>query len=315
MTVRPIKTTAAFSFVLLMVVVVSGCRKAEDGAGIPEVVKTKTGIEMVVIGGGWFEMGSRGGASDESPVRRVWISSFWMDRYEVIQAEFKKYQIPDPSHFKNPRHPLEQMNWTDAARYCNDRSLAEGLELCYDEDTLECNFEADGYRLPTEAEWEYACRAGTTTKYSFGNDGRKLRDYGWFAGNSSGKTHPVGTKKPNPWGLYDMHGNVAEWCNEFYSKDYYKQGERKDPRGPVRGEERVLRGGAWNSSADSCRSAYRSSDPSIDDTCLASDAIGFRCVRAAPVLSAPRKEMPVAKVSSTFEDNRGEKARSRGARK
>jgi len=246
------------------------------------VIKTKTGIEMVAIPGGTFEMGSTNGGSDESPVHTVTISPFWMDRYEVVQAEFPKHQISDPSHFKDPNNPLEQINWTDAAIYCNERSLAEGLEPCYDEETWKCNYDANGYRLPTEAEWEYACRAGTKTEYNFGNNARKLKDFGWFNDNSSKKTHLVGQKPPNPWGLFDMHGNVAEWCNDLYAEDYYKQAPEKDPKGPAEGKERVLRGGAWNSSAEACRSAYRSSDPSIDDTCLASDAIGFRCVRRAP---------------------------------
>jgi len=214
-----------------------------------------------------------------------------MDRFEVVQEQFKKYQLPDPSHFKNPKHPLEQINWTDAALYCNDRSLAEDLEPCYDEETWQCNFQANGYRLPTETEWEYACRAGTGTVYSFGNDARKLKANAWFAGNSSDKTHPVGTKRPNQWGLFDMHGNVSEWCNEFYSENYYNQSPEKDPKGPAKGQERVLRGGAWNSSADSCRSTYRTSDPSIDDTCLASDAIGFRCVRNAPHNTSAEQDM------------------------
>jgi len=280
--VRSQKKLAGVFCLLLVLAIVPGCRRVRDTAGAPPVIKTKSGIEMVAIPGGWFEMGSKKGASDESSVHRVWVSPFWMDIFEVVQEQFKKYQISDPSHFKNPKNPLEQMNWTDAARYCNERSFAEDLELCYNEETWQCNFAANGYRLPTEAEWEYACLAGTKTKYSFGNDVRKLKAYAWFAENSSGKTHPVGQKKPNPWGLYDMHGNVAEWCNDFYSENYYKQSPEENPKGPATGQERVLRGGAWNSSADTCRSAYRASDPSIDDTCLASDAIGFRCVRRAP---------------------------------
>ncbi len=267
---------------LFVLLVYSGCRRTEDTSTKPQVIKTKTGIEMIAIPGGSFEMGSTNGGSDESPVHTVSISPFWMDRYEVVQTEFLKHQISDPSHFKDPNHPLEQINWTDAAVYCNERSLAEGFERCYDEGTWACNFDADGYRLPTEAEWEYACRAGTGTEYSFGNKARQLKDHGWFTDNSSKTTHPVGQKPPNPWGLYDMHGNVAEWCNDLYAADYYQQSPEKDPRGPAEGKERVLRGGAWNSSAEACRSAYRSSDPSIDDTCLASDAIGFRCVRRVP---------------------------------
>ena len=298
-----IKVTVGIFCLLPVLAIVPGCRRSEDTGSIPAVIKTETGIEMVVIPGGFFEMGSENGQSDESPAHKVWISPFLMDRYEVVQEQFKKYQLPDPSHFKNPKNPLEQINWTDATLYCNDRSLAEDLEPCYDEETWECNFEANGYRLPTEAEWEYACRAGTSTKYSFGNDVRKLRAYAWFTDNSSKRTHPVGQKKPNPWGLYDMYGNVSEWCNDLYSESYYRQSQEKDPKGPPKAKERVLRGGAWNSSAGSCRSSYRTSDPSIDDTCLASDAIGFRCVRNVPqnILTGEgmTKENPSQKASKT----------------
>ena len=266
----------------LLLPTIPGCRRVKETESMPEIIKTKTGVEMIVIPGGWFEMGSTKGEPDESPVHKVWISSFLMDRYEVPQEEFRRHKISDPSHFKNPKSPLEQINWTDAAMYCNDRSFAEGLEECYDEETWQCNFQANGYRLPTEAEWEYACRAGTSTEYSFSNNARKFGTYAWFAGNSLKKTHPIGQKKPNPWGLYDMYGNVSEWCNDWYSGDYYKQSPQQDPKGPLTGKERVLRGGAWNSSARSCRSAYRTSDPSINDTCLSKDSIGFRCVRNIP---------------------------------
>jgi formylglycine-generating enzyme required for sulfatase activity len=276
------KAITASCILVLVLAMSKGCRRTEDDAPKPEVITTRSGLEMVAIPGGWLEMGSNEGNDDESPVHKVWISPFLMDRYEVVQEQFRKFQMPDPSHFKNPRNPLEQINWTDAAMYCNERSLAEGLELCYDEETWECNFTANGYRLPTEAEWEYACRAGTNSKYSFGNSVQKLKDHAWFVENSSTSTQPVGQKQPNPWGLYDMHGNVSEWCNDFYAEDYYQQSPQRDPKGPPKARERVLRGGAWNSSADSCRSAYRASDPSINDTCLASDAIGFRCVRSAP---------------------------------
>jgi len=276
------KPTTRIIWFLLVMVIVTGCRRIRDTVNKPDVTTTKTGIEMVAIPAGWFLMGDDKGAADERPAHKVWISAFWIDKYEVMQEEFRKYQLPDPSHFKNPRNPLERINWTDAALYCNDRSRAEGLEPCYDEQTWQCNFEANGFRLPTEAEWEYACRAGTTTRYSFGNDVRKLKTCAWFVKNSSEKTHPVGQKKPNPWGLYDMHGNVTEWCNDYYSESYYKQGPDKDPKGPAAGEEKVFRGGAWNLGSVACRSSYRASDPSLNDTCLANDSIGFRCVRSEP---------------------------------
>ncbi len=289
----------AAAIALMLILCITGCqKKQETPTKAPEVVTTPGGLEMVVIPAGSFQMGSDKGQDDESPVHTVQIKSFWMDRYEVVQSQFKKFEFPDPSHFKGENQPLEQINWTDAALYCNERSIAEGLQPCYDEETWECNFEANGYRLPTEAEWEYACRAGTTGPYSFGSDTQKLQDYAWFTDSASGKTHPVGQKKANPWGLYDMHGNVAEWCNDLYAESYYTDSPAENPKGPTEGTERVLRGGAWNSSADSCRSSYRSSDPSIDDTCLASDAIGFRCVRNAPA-DVAQENMAVAEEPNT----------------
>jgi acetoin utilization deacetylase AcuC-like enzyme/formylglycine-generating enzyme required for sulfatase activity len=281
MNTRPSRIAAGICLLALLAAL-PGCRRSEQEGPAPEIVTTKSGIEMVVIAGGSFEMGSEKGNPDEMPVHRVTISPFWMDRHEVVQEEFRKYELSDPSHFKGPRQPLEQINWTDAALYCNERSRAEGLRPCYDERTWTCDFTADGYRLPTEAEWEYACRAGSSTGYSFGDSPGRLKAHAWYEGNSSKTTHPVGQKTPNACGLHDMHGNVSEWCNDFYAADYYRQSPGKDPKGPAEGRERVLRGGAWNSSAGSCRAAYRDSDPSIDDTCLASDAIGFRCVRNAP---------------------------------
>jgi len=260
---------------------------APQGVGEPPAITSASGVESVLIPAGSFEMGSRQGREEEKPAHRVWIDSFLMDRHEVTQSEYEKLgkieAFPNPSHFKGADLPVEQVTWPQAARFCNARSRLEGLKPCYNEDTGVCDFEANGYRLPTEAEWEYACRAATGSDYSFGGEPRQLGDFAWFAGNSGQKTHRVGQKKPNPWGLFDMHGNVAEWCQDVYDPGYYRASADKNPCGPSEGNEYVLRGGSWKSPADALRSAQRlGENPGFSDACLARDAIGFRCVRKPP---------------------------------
>ena len=251
---------------------------------VKEVQKeiTGTGIEMVRVPGGTFEMGDNRGEDDEKPVHKVTVGPFWIDTHEVTQESYQELVGQNPSKFKNPKNPVEQVGWFAAIRYCNMRSLKEHRTPCYDIKTLKCDFSADGYRLPTEAEWEYACRAGTRTAYSFGNDVGNLGHYAWFEDNAGKKPHPVGQKKPNPWGLYDMHGNVWEWCQDFYDETYYAHSPTDAPCNLQKADERVLRGGGWDAPADSCRSAVRASEePGLADVCFGYDAYGFRCVRKA----------------------------------
>lgn len=249
----------------------------------PKIITTSSGIEMALIPAGEFIMGDDKGDADEKPAHKVQVGAFHIDSREVSQENYESLMKQNPSKFKGPDKPVEQVDWYRAVLYCNMRSLKEGLKPCYDPSTLACNFEADGYRLPTEAEWEYACRAGTQTKYFFGDDPAKLKTYAWFKANADKATHPVGQKNPNPWGLYDMHGNVAEWCHDVYGETYYPKSEGKDPRGPSAGNKRVLRGGGWSANDDACRSAIRASENArFADACFGSDAYGFRCVRKAP---------------------------------
>jgi formylglycine-generating enzyme required for sulfatase activity len=170
-----------------------------------------------------------------------------------------------------------------AIKFCNMRSMKESLEPCYNIQTAECNFSASGYRLPTEAEWEYACRAGTTGTYWFGENPNDLSGYAWSKANAERSTHPVGTKKPNPWGLFDMYGNVAQWCNDRYGQSEYAAQASNNPHGPAKGETRSLRGGSWRYGPERCRSAARASEtPALADACFGYDGYGFRCVRVAP---------------------------------
>jgi formylglycine-generating enzyme required for sulfatase activity len=281
---------------LFPALLLSSCRPVEpppQPESSDEQVANGRGVEMVLIPGGSFEMGSKRGEADESP-HEVTLNPFLMDRYEVTQEHYEKVMGENPARWKGPKNPVEQIRWPQAIAYCNARSKLEGLEPAYNLETGECNFEAAGYRLPTEAEWEWAARAGTTTEYSFGNDAGDLGRYAWFQGNCPlRRPSPVGQKEPKAWGLYDMLGNVCEWCNDFYQEDYYQQSPENDPRGPDRGEARILRGGSWISKADECRCGYRLyEDPVYRDICFARDVhglIGFRCVARAPSPAADQQ--------------------------
>ncbi|MBE3068667.1 MAG: SUMF1/EgtB/PvdO family nonheme iron enzyme [Planctomycetes bacterium] len=256
---------------------------APSAAAAVEKTTTKTGIEMVLVPAGEFIMGSDRGEPDERPAHTVRLGAFWMDTREVSQQAYQALMGKNPAKFAGPDRPVERVSWLGAVRYCNMRSLREGLPACYDPKTLACDPSADGYRLPTEAEWEYACRAGGVAAYAFGDDPAGLGKVAWFKDNAAGATHPVGQKEPNAWGLHGMHGNVAEWCEDFYAEGYdAAPGEAADPRGPPSGDERILRGGSWRSSADACRASARASEaPGFADVCFGYEAYGFRCVRRA----------------------------------
>jgi formylglycine-generating enzyme required for sulfatase activity len=236
--------------------------------------------DMIQLPGGRFVMGDKNEV-DATP-HEVVVSAFAIDRHLVSQELFQKVMGSNPSRWKGDKNPVEQVRWSDAVTFCNRRSEREGLQPCYDLKTWQCRFDANGYRLPTEAEWEYACRGGTTTAFFFGDSPARLGDYAWFDRNAGGHPHPAGLKQPNAWGLYDMCGNVWQWCNDFYQVDYYQESPKQDPPGPGAGKTKVVRGGAWRVSAENCRSGYRyNENPGYADVCFGYDIYGFRCVRKA----------------------------------
>ena len=204
-----------------------------------------------------------------------------MDKFNVTQDLYKKITGKSPSRHEGPQNPVERVRWREAVAFCNARSEAEHLHPCYTLPAGTCDFSADGYRLPTEAEWEYACRGGTSQAYSFGDDPRDLGSHAWFKDNADRSTHPVGQWPANPFGLYDMTGNVWQWCNDWYQVDYYEKSPADNPHGPDQGEKKSLRGGGFSSKAEDCSSAARNcDDPGFADACVVSDAFGFRCVRS-----------------------------------
>ncbi len=191
-----------------------------------------------------------------------------------------------PGHPHNVDSPVTQVTWRDAVHFCNWLSEHEKFKPCYTKDSAG-NWillaAGDGYRLPTEAEWEFACRAGTNTLFSFGDDPAQLDAYAWFAQNSEGRPQAVGRKRPNPFGLYDMHGNVLEWCHDYYAPDYYAQSPRLNPFGPDSGTAHVARGGSWfDRHGVDCRSAFRLAHAGRNDRrgfrvlCVAAHAAGGR---------------------------------------
>lgn len=247
-------------------------------AGPIEKVVTKGGVEMVRLSGGAFSMGDDHGKADAKPAHQVTLKPFYMDTTEVTQEEYVRLMENNPSKFRGDRLPVERIRWTDAAAYCNKRSAEEKRTPVYDLEKNTCNLSANGYRLPTEAEWEYAARGGNTVPVVFTD--ASLAHAGWFRSNSGDTTHKVGSLPSNAFGLSDMFGNVTEWCHDWYGVRYYAASPAKDPAGPVEGKKRVLRGGSWADRAKNVGSSVRGSDnPATADICQGYDTYGFRCVR------------------------------------
>ena len=261
---------------------------------------------FVLIPAGTFQMGSNEGYSNNKPVHQVKITTpFYMGKYEVTQAEYEVYcsygsDSPSSDYGDGDNYPAYYVSWHDALVYCNKRSMAEELTPCYSINgstdpadwgavptssnstwnAVVCDWNANGYRLPTEAEWEYAARAEDNTvaslTYSGTSDVNKLGEYAWYSSNSNSKTHEVGTKKANGFGLYDMSGNVWEWCWNWFTKSYYTGTEGgNDPTGESAGANRVYRGGSWAHNSDYCAVSCRDDYNPVSRH----HYIGFRVVR------------------------------------
>jgi formylglycine-generating enzyme required for sulfatase activity len=228
-------------------------------------------IETVEIPAGSFKMG------ETSPFLVVISIPFLMGKYEVTQKQYSDVIGSNPSSFVlSDNHPVENVDWLDAIKFCNELSSKKGYELCYrigTDSTWQCDFDKNGYRLPTEAEWEYACKAGTTTDYYSGTTESELATIAWYRNNSENKTHQVGLKVANAFGLYDMSGNVNEWCWDWHTENI--SGPIQDPRGPYSGIYKAVRGGSWSDGTSSCVSADRkNSKPTTKH-----NRLGFRIAR------------------------------------
>ena len=260
-------------------------------------------VQMIYVPGGTFTMGdTRGqGASDELPTHTVTLNSFYIGKFEVTQAEYSQNMQPGSSwtsgYGLGDNYPAYYVSWYVILKYCNLRSIAEGLTPCYtingstnpanwgavptsNDSTWNaaiCNWNANGYRLPTEAEWEYAARGASNNPDNLYSGSDDINAVAWYGSNSGYISHPVGTKAPNGIGTYDMSGNLYEWCWDWYSSSYYNSSPQNNPTGPARGSARVRRGGGWSSSAFYCRVARRNSYYPSDS----GGNIGFRLCRAA----------------------------------
>jgi formylglycine-generating enzyme required for sulfatase activity len=248
--------------------------------------------DFVLIKGGTYIMGSPSSEAErgtDETQRRVTVADFYLAKSEVTQREYRELAGNNPSNFKGDTLPVENVTWFDAVRYCNAISAKEGLTPAYTISGTDVKWDrsANGYRLPTEAEWEYACRAGTTTPFHTGkgisdSEANFMNSYGYnsdasgrVTGGYRQETIAVNSFKPNQWGLFDMHGNVWEWCWDWYGE--YGTSAAENPTGAVSGSYRVNRGGGWNDFPKHIRSAYRAATPPDNG----SFNIGFRLARNA----------------------------------
>ena len=203
---------------------------------------TATGMEFVFVKGGCFQMGSNSGGDNEKPAHEVCVDDFYIGKHEVTQTQYQKISGRNLSIFKGDNRPVENVSWSDTQDYIRKLDSRSGKK----------------YRLPTEAEWEYAAGSGGKAEKWAGTSSEPLLgSYAWYNKNSSKQTHMVGQRQANELGLYDMSGNVWEWCSDRYGSKYYSQSPRKNPQGPSSGTSRVLRGGSWNSGPGYLRSASR----------------------------------------------------------
>ena len=237
---------------------------------------------MVLVKGGLFQMGSHEIPGDEEPVHPVTVNSFYIGTFEVTQAEWTAIMGNNPAVSGGDQLPVENVDWYDAVEFCNKKSKIEGLTPCYkgSSDNIDCNFNANGYRLPTEAEWEYAGRGGVKSRHYKYSGSNNADEIAWYEVNSGCKTRSVGQRKPNELGIYDMSGNVWEWCWDRYDPTYYKNSPLENPRGPSSGENRSYRGG----SNSYCQVWLRSNARLGISPTYKSFDMGFRVVRNSPGL-------------------------------
>ena len=226
--------------------------------------------DLIQVKGGTFKMGSKNSDTsaelDEQKEHSVILNTFEISKFEVTVWEWKQFikankmKMPiKPSWGWQDNYPINGITWNEAIAYCNWLSTKEKLQPCYSKKgpNFVCNFKANGYRLPTEAEWEFAAKGGTNSKGFRYSGSDKLEDVAWYKANSNGQPHTVGTKLPNELGIYDMSGNVWEWCWDWYNKDFYKLEKGDNPKGPEMGERRTVRGGSWDSKSNYVRPANR----------------------------------------------------------